>query len=82
MRRRGDLGKIHRSRGFGVQGCRREYRKGDEEGRCWRREQGTRTRAKGGLGRRGEGETRMKKSGEVLGSVVRSDEERSEERWE
>ena len=27
-RSRGDPGKIHRSKGFGVQGCRRKYRKG------------------------------------------------------
>ena len=27
-RSRGDPGKIHRSKGFSVQGCRRKYRKG------------------------------------------------------
>ena len=39
-RSRGDLGKIHRSKGFGVQGCRRKFREGDKEGRCWCRGQG------------------------------------------
>ena len=29
---RGDPGKIHRSKGFSVQGCRRKYRKGDKVG--------------------------------------------------
>ena len=28
----GDPGKIHRSRGFGVHGCRKKYRKGNAEG--------------------------------------------------
>ena len=59
VRQRGDPGKIHRSKGFGVQGCQRKYREGDEEGWCWCREQGMRIRARGGLGRGGgEGETR------------------------
>ena len=43
----GDPGKIHRSKEFGVQGCWRKYRKGDEEGRCWCGEQGMRIRARG-----------------------------------
>ena len=34
-RSRGDPGKIHRSRGFSVQECRRKYKEGDKEGRCW-----------------------------------------------
>ena len=34
-RSRGDPGKIHRSKGFSVQGCQRKYRKGDKVGRCW-----------------------------------------------
>ena len=67
----GDPGKIHRSKEFGVQGCRREY----EEGRCWRREQGIRVRAGGGQGEgRGEDETRIETCGGVLGSLVGSDE--------
>ena len=33
-RSRGDPGKIHGSRGFGVQECRRKYRRGGKEGRC------------------------------------------------
>ena len=33
-RSRGDLGKIHRSKGFGVWGCRRKFREGEKEGRC------------------------------------------------
>ena len=42
-RSRGDPGKIHRSKGFGVQGCRRKYRKGDKgEGRT--REAGVRVK--------------------------------------
>ena len=32
--RRGDPGEIHRSKGFGVQGCQRKYRGGDKERRC------------------------------------------------
>ena len=32
-RSRGDPGKIHRSKGFSVQGCRRKYRKGNKEGK-------------------------------------------------
>ena len=39
-RSRGDPGKIHRSRGFGVQECQRKYRKGGKEGRCWCRGRG------------------------------------------
>ena len=39
-RSRGDPGKIHRSWGFGVQECRRKYREGDKEERCWCRGQG------------------------------------------
>ena len=65
----GDLGKIHRSKGFGVQGCRRKYRRGDEEGRCRRSEQGVRIWARGGLGKGGgEDETRTIGCGGVLGS--------------
>ena len=80
MGRRGDPGEIHRSKGFGVQGCWRKYRKGDKEGRCWCREQGMRIRARGGLGGGGgEGETRTIECGRVLGSLVRSNEGRSEE---
>ena len=71
-RSRGDPGKIHRSKGFGVQGC--QYRKGNREGRHWCREQGMRIRAIGGLGGGGgEGETRTIECGGVLGSLVRSD---------
>ena len=82
-RSREDPGKIHRSKGFGVQGCRREYRKRDKEGRCWRREQGVGIWARGGLGGgRGEDGTRTIECGGVLGSLVRSDEGRSEERGE
>ena len=73
-RSRGDPGKIHRSKEFGVQGCRKKYRKGDEEGRCRRREQGVRIWARGGLGGRGEDETRTIGCGGVLGSQGRSDE--------
>ena len=74
-RSREDPGKIHRSKEFGVQGCRRKYRKGDKEGRCWCREQGTMIRARGGLGEGGgKGETRMVECGGVLGSLVGSDE--------
>ena len=70
-RPRGDPGKIHRSKEFGVQGCRRKYK----EGRCWRREQGTRIRASGGQGvGRGEDETRTVMRGGVLGSPVGSEE--------
>ena len=70
-RSRGDPGKIHRSKGFGVQGCWRKY----EEGQCRHREQGTRIRARGGQGEgRGEDETRTMMRGEVLGSPVGSDE--------
>ena len=62
---RGDPGKIHRSKGFGVQGCRRKY----EEGRCCRGEQGTRIRARGEQGEgRGEDETRTMMRGGVLWS--------------
>ena len=71
VRRRGDPGEIHRSKEFGVQGCRRKYK----EGRCWRRGQGTRIRARGGQGEgRGEDETRTVMRGGVLGSPVESDE--------
>ena len=64
-RSRGDPGKIHRFKGFGVRGC--WNRKGNREGR--RREQGTRIWARGGLGGvRGEEETRMIECGGVLGS--------------
>ena len=70
-RSRGDPGKIHRSKGFGVQGCRRKY----EEGWCWCREQGIRVRARGGQGEgRGEDETRTEMRGGVLGSLVGSKE--------
>ena len=70
---RGDPGKIHRSKGFGVQGCRRKYRRGDEEGRCRRSEQGVRIWVRGGLGRgRGEDETRTIGCEGVLGSQGRS----------
>ena len=82
-RSRGDPGKIHRSRGFSVQDCRRKYRKGDKEGGCGHREQGTKIRARGGLrGGGGEGETRTIECGGVLGSLVRSDGGRSEEQGE
>ena len=67
VRRRGDPGKIHRSKEFGVQGCRREY----GEGRCWRREQGTRIKVRGGQGEgMGEDETRTVMCGGVLGNPV------------
>ena len=70
-RSRRDPGEIHRSKEFGVQGCRRKY----EEGRCRRREQGMRIRARGGQGEdRGEDETRMVTRGGVFGSPVGSDE--------
>ena len=46
-RSRGDPGKIHRSKGFGVQGVRWEGVGAEGEV--------TRIRAKGGLGRRGRG---------------------------
>ena len=70
-RSRGDPGKIHRSKGFGVQGCRR---KSEEEG-WWRREQGVGIWARGGLGGdEGEDETRTIGCGGVLGSQGRSDE--------
>ena len=79
----GDPGKIHRSRGFSVQDCRRKYRKGDKEGGCWHREQDTRIRARRGLGGGGdEGETRTIECEGVLGSLVRSDEGRSKEQGE
>ena len=79
----GDPRKIHRFMEFGVQGCRRQYRKEDKEGRCWHGEQGMRIRARGGLGEgRGEGEARTIEHGGVLGSLVRSDEGRSEEQGE
>ena len=43
----------------------------------------TRIRARGGLGEGGgEGETRTMECGGVLGNLVRSDEERSEEQGE
>ena len=51
----GDPGKIHRSKGFGVQGCWRKYGKGDKEGRCWRR----------GQGYEGEGERRTRRGSGV-----------------
>ena len=38
---------------FGVQECQRESRKGTKEEECWHREQDTRIRARGGLGRQG-----------------------------
>ena len=49
----GDPGKIHRSKEFGVQGCQRKCGKGDEEGRCWHREQGVGIRTRGRTGRNG-----------------------------
>ena len=53
----------------------REYGKGNKEGGCWRREQGTRIRARGGLGGGGGGgETRTIECGGVLGSLVGSNE--------
>ena len=74
-RSRGDPGKIHRSKGFGVQGCRRKYGKGDKEGRCWRRGQGVGVRTRERTGKeRGEGGTRTIECGGVLGSLVGSDE--------
>ena len=42
----------------------------------------TRMRARGGLGGEGEDESRTVECGGVLGSLVRSDEGRSEERGE
>ena len=42
----------------------------------------TRMRARGGLGGKGKDETRTVEYGGVLGSLVRSDEGRSEERGE
>ena len=42
----------------------------------------TRTRVRGGLGSEGEDESRSVECGGVLGSLVRSDEGRSEERGE
>ena len=42
----------------------------------------TRARARGGLGGEGKDESRMVKCGGVLGSLVRSDKGRSEERGE
>ena len=82
-RSRGDPGKIHRSKGFSVQGCWRKYRKGDKEGRCWCREQGYEDKGERRTGRRqGERETRTMERGGVLGSLVRSDEGRSKERGE
>ena len=69
-RSRRDPGKIHRSKGFSVQRCRKKCGKGDEKGRCWRREQGTRIRARGGLGEGwGEDETRTIEYRGVLGSL-------------
>ena len=69
-RSRGDPGKIHGSKGFGVQGCRRKF----EEDRWWRGEQGVGVWARGGLGGgRGEDETRMIGCGGVLGSQGKSD---------
>ena len=81
-RSRGDPGKIYRSKGFGVQGCRRKYRKGDKEGRCWCREQGYEgeDERRTGRGSGGKDETRTVICGGVLGSSVGSDEGRSEER--
>ena len=74
-RSRRDPGKIHRSKEFGVQGCRRKYRKGNEVGRCRCWEQGARTRARGGLGEgKGEDKTRTVECGGVLGSLVGSNE--------
>ena len=73
-RSRGDLGKIHRSKGFGVQECRRRFREGDKEGRCWCRGQGYEDKGKEDLGDGGKGETRLMECGGVLGSLVRSDE--------
>ena len=69
-RSRGDLGKIHRSKGFGVQGCRRKFREGEMR-------EGVGTRARGGLGGGGgKGEIRTIESGGVLGSEVRNIEGR------
>ena len=67
-RSREDPGKIHRSKGFGVQGCRRKF----EEDRWWRGEQGVGVWARGGGG--GEDGTRTVGCGGVLGSQGRSDE--------
>ena len=51
----------------------REYRKGNKEGGCWRREHSTRIRAREGLGGGGGGgETRMIECGGVLGNLVES----------
>ena len=65
-RSREDPGKIHRSKGFSVQGCRREYRKRDKEGRCWCREPR--------YADKGEDETRTIECEGVLGSPVEGDE--------
>ena len=79
VRSRGDPGEIHRSKGFGVQGCRRKYGKGNE-GRCGCREHGVGIRARRRTGKeRGEDGTRTIEYGGVLGSLMRSDEGRSEE---
>ena len=52
-----------------------EYRKGNKEGGCWRREQGARIRVREGPGGgRDGGETRTIECGGVLGSLVGSDE--------
>ena len=72
-RSREDPGKIHRSKGFGVQGCWRKYGKeGVGVKNKVMRIRARRTRGKAG----GEGETRTMECGGVLGNLVRSDEER------
>ena len=86
VRRRGDSGEIQgrsidlggsvfRSVGGSIgKGTRREGV--DAESKV------TRMRARGGLGGEGEDESRTVECGGVLGSLVRSDEERCEERGE
>ena len=79
----GDPGKIHRSKGFGVQGCRRKYRKGDKEGGCWCKGRGYEDKGKRRTWEVGARERQGRWSvEESLGSLVRGDKGRSEERGE
>ena len=77
-RSRGDPGKILRSEGFGVQGCRRKF----EEDRWWRGEQGVGVWARGGG--MDEDETRaiggVEESLGVKGGVTKVTEERGEKK--
>ena len=60
-----------------------EVWKGDKEGKCWHREQGVGIRMRRRTGKEwGEGGTRTIECGGVPGSLVRSDEGRSEEQGE